>query len=242
MRGIPRRLAVPTRKAASFRSTRSKDQVETAHAEIPRGRDRRQRSFARRLSDMLEIVQLSDRFGKDETPGRRLLRHQRIERLEGVAVEPDRDAEATSFPNRRVIGARGMAAELADALDARDGPVLDGVRGAAAEPATGRLVDRIDGPAGRHDDPVVAIARHRPGGTRRIGDSSPSRGCPWRGRPVEQIGDQFVFAAEEMRRRRQCRSRFHRADQAPRSANSRCTSAQAQPEPPRPSPGMASTI
>ena len=110
---------------------------------------------------------------KYESPGRRFLRHEGADRLEGMAeglIEPQGDILPETPGHRRTRHGR----QLADALDPETVERVEGRQGESASASTGRIATVIDRPA-RRDDPVVAITRHRPGRPGAIGDSGSRR-------------------------------------------------------------------
>ena len=147
---------------------------------------------------MLEIVQLPDGFGKDQSAGRRLFRHQRIQRLESMAVNLIK-AQADILPEPACHGCARHGGELTDAVDTQAIQAFDD-RGRQTQACHRKPFDGSHGFSGRHDR-AVSISRHGPGRARCIGDARQGVEA-LRGKPSDKIGNELFFSPEERRRAR----------------------------------------
>ena len=164
--------AVPIRRAALRPVDPAQDEVEPAHA-LPRaGRDRWQSASARRGDDTLAGPPAGRSARRRPAAGRGVsFGTSGSMRLEGMAeglVEPQGGRRAEAAHHRRAR----HGGELPDALDPE--PVHGARRSSAASrrAATGRPATASTDAARRNDRPA-AIARHGPGGARRVGDRGP---------------------------------------------------------------------
>ncbi len=176
---------------------RSKDEIEPANAQILSRKIRAER-HGQTVEHMLEIVELTDGFGKDQTARGRFLRHHRIQRLEHVTMSLiETQAHLSAEPTRHRRTRHG--GKLADAVDPQAVQAFDDLM-RQTQCRDRKIGNRRHALPRRHDAPI-AVSRHGPGRTGRIRHARP-RVNVLRGKPPKQIGHELFLAAEKSRRAR----------------------------------------